>query len=109
MPRCGIIAQNGYIMTGIRIKGGVSMANTAALKDKAIDPVCGMTVEPIRAELVATHAGCRYYFCAEACRRAFETDPGKYLNPKNPVRKGWWRRYLGRLEKATGGKSMSCH
>ena len=85
------------------------MQNSAAAKHRVIDPVCCMEVDPADTELTATHDGCTYYFCAEGCRRAFEANPQKYLAEKHPKRKGWWGRYLSRLEKATGGKSMSCH
>lgn len=73
------------------------------------DPVCGMTVDPMHSRFMATHEGCTYYFCAEGCLKAFESNPGKYLNEKHAVHKGWWGRYLERLEKATGGKPMHCH
>jgi len=73
------------------------------------DPVCGMTVDPMHSRFMATHEGCTYYFCAEGCLKAFESNPGKYLNKKPVVHKGWWGRYLERLEKATGGKPMHCH
>jgi len=85
------------------------MPNSAASKNKAVDPVCGMTVEPVRTGLVVAHAGCRYYFCAEACRKAFESKPDQYLGNKKLKRKGFWGRYLSRLEKSTGGKSLKCH
>ena len=75
----------------------------------ALDPVCGMTVNRHAAEIEATVQGQRYYFCAEGCRKAFVADPQKYLNPAPPKKKGLWGRYLERLEKATGGKSMNCH
>jgi xanthine dehydrogenase accessory factor len=45
---------------------------------EAVDPVCHMTVETTSA-LHAAHAGTTYYFCADACRRAFRSDPAKYL------------------------------
>ncbi len=48
---------------------------------KAIDPVCGMSVDPATA-LSAEHDGTRYYFCCEGCRTKFTGDPGKYLNAK---------------------------
>jgi YHS domain-containing protein len=49
-----------------------------------------------------------YYFCAEECRRAFMTDPKKYLKHSATNKKGVWKRYLDRLNKATGGKPPSC-
>jgi YHS domain-containing protein len=47
------------------------MANLAnTVKDspaKAIDPVCGMDVQPGGTKLVSVHEGRSYWFCAEAC------------------------------------------
>lgn len=50
----------------------------------AIDPVCGMTVEPQQAEakgLSAEHDGVTYYFCGKGCMLEFRDDPEKYLEP----------------------------
>ena len=47
--------------------------------EKAVDPVCGMEVDTATAKYTAEHGGKTYYFCAEACKRAFEKDPHKYL------------------------------
>jgi YHS domain-containing protein len=81
--------------------------NSIATKtNSAKDPVCGMTVNPERTDIVATVEGQLYYFCAEGCRKAFVKNPKKYLEPK---KKGWWGRYTERLEKATGGQAMKCH
>jgi len=78
--------------------------------NSALDPVCGMTVNQRLTEIVTTIQGQKYYFCAEGCRDAFVADPQKYLTPAaSPKKKGFWCRYLERLEKATGGKSMNCH
>jgi len=74
-----------------------------------IDPICGMEVDPNLSDLVSTHKGQLYYFCAEGCRQAFEKNPQKYLKGNSPKRKGWWGRYLDRLNKTTEGKSMKCH
>jgi len=48
----------------------------------ALDPVCGMTVEPQRAKATAKHAGKTYYFCCTGCAGKFTADPQKYLNGK---------------------------
>jgi YHS domain-containing protein len=47
----------------------------------AIDPVCGMQVEPETAEWKTEYKGQTYYFCAPGCQRSFEKDPEKYLKP----------------------------
>ena len=46
------------------------------------DPVCGMSVEPTRAEaagLTAEHGGVTYYFCGRGCLLDFRDDPEQYL------------------------------
>jgi YHS domain-containing protein len=45
----------------------------------AIDPVCGMTVDPSTATETATHAGTTYYFCSPGCRKEFEAHPEPYI------------------------------
>jgi YHS domain-containing protein len=73
------------------------------------DPVCGMSVDPETAKIMASIEGQNFYFCAEGCRKAFEENPEKYLGSECPKPKGWWGRYIARLQKATGGKQMKCH
>lgn len=45
----------------------------------AKDPVCGMDVDEKKAAATAAYKGRTYYFCATACKRAFEKNPEKYL------------------------------
>jgi Cu+-exporting ATPase len=47
----------------------------------AIDPVCGMTVDPATAPASCQHAGQTYYFCCPHCQKKFQADPEKYLQP----------------------------
>src|SRR5688572_16367951 len=48
----------------------------------ALDPVCGMTVEPATAAGQVDYQGQTYYFCSKHCVQAFSADPGKYLGAK---------------------------
>ncbi|MCC7273572.1 MAG: heavy metal translocating P-type ATPase [Alphaproteobacteria bacterium] len=50
----------------------------------AIDPVCGMTVDPHTAQHRAAHGGRTWYFCSAGCRTKFVADPAKYLGPRQP-------------------------
>src|SRR5688572_14497417 len=50
--------------------------------DRAVDPVCGMTVDPARAAGHTEYKGKTYYFCATSCLRKFTADPERYLAPK---------------------------
>ena len=45
---------------------------------RAIDPVCGMSVDPATAEYRSFRDGKDYYFCSAGCKESFDRDPGKY-------------------------------
>jgi Cu+-exporting ATPase len=51
----------------------------------AIDPVCGMDVDPAIAEHHAAHAGVEHYFCSAGCQRKFESDPAHYVGVITPA------------------------
>ncbi len=46
----------------------------------AVDPVCGMEVDPTDAAGRVTHNGRDYFFCSQHCVEAFSADPEKYLH-----------------------------
>jgi P-type Cu+ transporter len=48
---------------------------------KAIDPVCGMTVDIATAKHTHAHGGKTWYFCSPRCREKFAADPGRYTAP----------------------------
>jgi len=50
----------------------------------AIDPVCGMTVDPHTAKHRAEYRGHSYYFCSAGCKTKFTADPQKYLGAREP-------------------------
>jgi P-type Cu+ transporter len=50
---------------------------------QAVDPVCGMTVDPGPQTLTAEHEGSRYYFCSGSCLDKFHKDPQAYLKDKS--------------------------
>jgi YHS domain-containing protein len=75
-------------------------------KTQFIDPVCGMKVDPATAAARTCYNGIEIYFCAEGCKAAFEAEPQMYTQNRQ---KGFWRRYLERLNKATGGRPPACH
>lgn len=82
------------------------MENLQTSSHGFVDPVCSMTVDPKKSGHQYAYQDRTYYFCAECCKKAFESNPEKYLSKKP---KGWWGRYLDRLNKATRGQSMKCH
>ena len=50
-------------------------------KPAAVDPVCGMTVNPAKAAGQYEHAGHTYYFCGASCLARFKAEPEKYVSP----------------------------
>jgi Cu+-exporting ATPase len=66
--------------------------HTASAAESAVDPVCGMTVDPATAKHRADYRGQPYYFCSAGCRAKFIADPQKYLaqgeKSANPVAEG---------------------
>ena len=50
----------------------------------AIDPVCGMSVDPDAARAKGLHSayeGANYFFCSRGCKLDFDEDPKRYLAP----------------------------
>jgi Cu+-exporting ATPase len=52
---------------------------------RAIDPVCGMSVDPTTAKHRADHRGSVRYFCSASCQAKFTADPERYLKPAAPA------------------------
>ena len=46
----------------------------------AIDPICGMSVDPATAAAVRSYGGRNYFFCAPGCAETFDADPARYAN-----------------------------
>jgi Cu+-exporting ATPase len=47
----------------------------------AVDPVCGMTVDPARAAGQFDYRGTTYYFCNPSCLQRFKANPESFLEP----------------------------
>jgi P-type Cu+ transporter len=50
----------------------------------AIDPVCGMKVDPATARHRFSYQGKEYFFCGARCRERFEADAEKFLGTQEP-------------------------
>jgi Cu+-exporting ATPase len=48
----------------------------------AVDPVCGMSVDPASAAGEFSYNGTKYYFCSKHCRHSFSSDPERYVGKK---------------------------
>ncbi len=54
----------------------------APARGAAIDPVCGMSVDPKAGKPQADYQGTTYHFCCNGCRGKFLADPQKYLGKR---------------------------
>src|SRR6516165_2197414 len=59
-----------------------SASNPGSAAATAIDPVCGMRVDPHKTQHRAAHQGRTYYFCSAGCQAKFTAAPDKYLSPQ---------------------------
>ncbi|MGH9056390.1 MAG: XdhC family protein [Acidimicrobiales bacterium] len=59
---------------------GIKVPRTAAvpLAERAVDPVCGMSVEPGDEALSVQYGGQTVWFCGSGCLRAFTADPSAH-------------------------------
>ncbi len=57
--------------------------DTAPTTKNAIDPVCGMMVDPATAHFHHEHGDDIYYFCCDGCRTKFAKDPLYYLEGRH--------------------------
>jgi P-type Cu+ transporter len=53
----------------------------------AVDPVCGMTVDPARPGATVEREGRKYFFCSKHCLTKFQAEPEKYAQ-KAPSQSG---------------------
>jgi hypothetical protein len=56
-------------------------ADAVSAEDAAVDPVCGMTVDPAAA-VQGAHGGETYYFCGSGCRDQFASGPGSFTRQR---------------------------
>jgi len=74
-------ASAGLITLGSKKPLPMMMPAPAVGGGGAIDPVCGMRVQPESAAGSHLHDGKTYYFCAQSCLEKFRDDPTYYLTP----------------------------
>jgi YHS domain-containing protein/uncharacterized membrane protein YraQ (UPF0718 family) len=76
--------EQGAIGDGASAQGkvqmlGMPMVGLSPAVPGELDPVCGMTVDPVPESVRHSYAGREFYFCCTGCREAFSSDPLGYL------------------------------
>lgn len=62
--------------------GGCCAPTPGAPQAAEIDPVCGMKVIPEKAAGHSDHQGRRFFFCSLGCKKKFDAEPRRYLEPQ---------------------------
>lgn len=68
----------------VALRGSAVAGQDPKPADKVKDPVCGMTIDRSTAKGTSEHEGKTYYFCSDSCKKKFEADPKKYVQPPAP-------------------------
>jgi P-type Cu+ transporter len=79
------LAKPGSSPMGMVMLGSIGTGKPAPEKTTAIDPVCGMTVDPQHSAGKHEHQGQTYFFCNPGCEAKFKADPDRYLHPEKAV------------------------
>jgi Cu+-exporting ATPase len=66
------------------MNGELSATHVHTTAGSAVDPVCGMSVDPSRAQSLE-HQGHRVFFCSAHCREKFSADPTRFMKPAAPT------------------------
>jgi len=72
-----VISGNFLLDSESRMKLAAAGVHAAS----AIDPVCGMTVDEVKARAanrLSQYQGQNYYFCSDGCKKRFDADPAKH-------------------------------
>jgi len=57
-----------------------------AQAQRVADPVCGMLIDVAQGRHTFDYEGKRWFFCCEGCRAAFEREPQRYAESRQPAR-----------------------
>jgi YHS domain-containing protein len=76
------IVVSGNFLIDSESRFRLAAANWAPASAKEVgDPVCGMGVDPAKADRhKGVYQGTTYYFCSESCKRKFEAHPQSYVS-----------------------------
>ena len=67
------------LMGALAVILAVGLAAQQKAAEKAVDPVCGMSVVKAEAKATFDYKGTTYYFCSTSCKEKFAKEPEKYL------------------------------
>jgi Cu+-exporting ATPase len=79
IPETALQSEHHLHIAGHKHPNVSQHSEEVATGESAIDPVCGMTVDPHSTPHRHTYQHHAYYFCSAGCQRKFAAEPAKYL------------------------------
>jgi len=77
-------APDGPVAVALGRKPAPLAARARTASATAVDPVCGMSVDPAQAAAHLVHDGTDVWFCGQGCADAFAADPGAHRLDSSP-------------------------
>jgi Cu+-exporting ATPase len=74
--------------------------------DDVKDPVCGMKIDPAKAQFKSEYEGKTYYFCSADCKTKFDASPAQYLKKEEKATGPGM--HMMEMQKHEHGKEGSC-
>lgn len=81
-------------------------ATRTTVTAKAVDPVCGMGIDPAAAAGRSEYAGNSYDFCSASCKQKFDLEPARFLADRTGSAR--IDGSLGGTSKPAGGTTYTC-
>jgi len=80
------VTKCGHVKKREADSGGGMKHAMAKAEAAAVDPVCGMTVDPATAKAQREHDGRTWYFCCSKCAAKFEASPETFVTGRGEIK-----------------------
>lgn len=68
-----------YLIVAFFALALISLPALVGAREEVKDPVCGMKIDPAKAQFKSEYEGKTYYFCSAGCKAKFDANPSQYL------------------------------
>lgn len=84
----------------------ISLPALVGAREEVQDPVCGMKIDPAKAQFKSEYEGKTYYFCSAGCKAKFDANPAQYLKKEEKVTGHGMQ--MMEMQKHEHGKEAGC-
>jgi Cu+-exporting ATPase len=95
-----------YLIVAFFALALISLPALVGAREEVKDPVCGMKVDPAKAQFKSEYEGKTYYFCSADCKTKFDANPAQYLKKEEKATGPGM--HMMEMQKHEHGKEASC-